>query len=713
MWQATNPNSRDFRLETFGANWTSSVLAEQAGGNYVAHVSLPSSGATAFFIQMQYLVDGMPLTFTTQISTVPLFTPAVAVSDAGGVYTGNPFPASATAAGEVGEPVTGNYAYEYFAGSAATGPSSTTPPTAAGTYTVVALFTSTNPMYVNGQSAPLTFTISPLTPAVTVADVGGIYDGDPFAASATATGLNNSTVSGSFTYTYYTGSTVSGNGSSTAPTNAGTDTVVASFTSDDPDYSNTSSAPVTFTIATATPTVVAVDNGGTYNGNPFAATATATGAGGATVSGNSTFTYYLGSTVSGTGSSTAPTNAGTYTMVASFTSTNPNYGHAQSAPLTFTIAPPSLALYNGNYTGTYSGTSAVNNNGTITTTPVTATAYAAVIKDGLISVTIPGGSGTGTVDSQGDISGSVSIQIDGVTVAVPFTGTIAAVGPSGTAANGTWQYSANVGNGIVVSGNGSWTASGAQVVTDFDGNYAGSYQGSVFVNNNGQTSTSPVAPTSFTAAISNGFAQFVYPSSTGLAPGTGTIATNGNLTGTTSFVTDGATVTVTFIGTATRSLSGVQGTGTWSFTANLGNGVTETGQGTWSLARVLTFNGSYGGGFSGTVVSDNNGTTTTSSLPGSGVTNTSVELSVSNGVVTVSVPGVAGTGTGTIDADGNITGTVTFQSDGLAVTVQFVGKAIQTTTGDVITGTWSYTENYGGGVVVSGSGVWDVTDTTA
>ena len=130
-------------------------------------------------------------------------------------------------------------------------------------------------------------------------------------------------------------------------------------------------------------------------------------------------------------------------------------------------------------------------------------------------MTIPGGSGTGTVDSQGDISGSVNIQIDGVTVAVPFTGMIAAVGPSGTAANGTWQYSANVGNGIVVSGNGLWTMSGAQVVTDFDGNYAGSYQGSVVVNNNGQTTTSPVAPTSFTAAISNGFAN----SRTRAAPG--------------------------------------------------------------------------------------------------------------------------------------------------------------------------------------------------
>jgi PhoPQ-activated pathogenicity-related protein len=712
MWQATNPNSRDFRLETFGANWTSSTLTDQGGGNYVAQVSLPSTGATAFFIQMQYMVDGMTLTFTTQISTVPLFNPTVTVSDAGGAYNGNPFPATGTATGAVGEPVPGTYAYEYFAGNAASGPSSATPPTTAGTYTAVALFTPTDPMYADGQSAPVTFTISPLAPAITATDAGGLYDGAPFAANAAATGLNNATVGGTFAYTYYPGSTVSGNGSSTAPTNAGTDTVVASFTSDDPDYTNAASAPLTFTIGAATPTVVAVDNGGTYSGNPFAAAATATGVGGATVSGNSTFTYYLGSAVSGTGSSTAPINAGTYTVVASFTSTNPNYGNVQSAPLTLTIAPPPLALYNGNYSGTYTGTSVVNNNGTITTTPVAATPLTAIIKNGQIAVTIPGGTGTGTVDSQGDVSGSVNIQIDGVTVAVPFTGMIAAVGPSGTAATGSWQYSAKVANGIVVSGKGSWTAGSAQIVTDFDGNYAGSYQGSVLVKDNGQTTTSAVAATSFTGVVSNGFAQFTFPTSTGLATGTATIGANGSLAGTTSFVTNGVTVTVTFAGTATRTLSGVQATGTWSFTANLGNGVVESGQGTWSLARVLIFNASYAGSFSGTLVTNNNGSITTSSLPGSGVTNTSVQLTISNGVVAVSVPGVAGTGTGTIDAAGNITGTVTFQSYGLTVTVHFVGKAVQTTTGDVITGTWSYTENYGGGIVVSGSGVWNVLNTT-
>ena len=79
MWQATNPVNRDFRLETFGANWTSPPLSDQGGGHYVAHVTAPATGATAFFIEMKYNVDGVQLTFTTQISTVPL--PEVSLND--------------------------------------------------------------------------------------------------------------------------------------------------------------------------------------------------------------------------------------------------------------------------------------------------------------------------------------------------------------------------------------------------------------------------------------------------------------------------------------------------------------------------------------------------------------------------------------------------------------------------------------------------------
>ena len=115
------------------------------------------------------------------------------------------------------------------------------------------------------------------SPTVVASDAGGTYDGNPFPATATATGVGGASVSGSFTFTYYAGSTVSGTGSDTAPSTAGNYTVVAAFDSADPNYSNAHSAPLTFTIGQATPTVTVSDAGGTYNGSPFPATATVAG----------------------------------------------------------------------------------------------------------------------------------------------------------------------------------------------------------------------------------------------------------------------------------------------------------------------------------------------------------------------------------------------------------------------------------------------------
>ena len=101
---------------------------------------------------------------------------------------------------------------------------------------------------MTSNSAPEEVTLIPATPTVVASDAGGTYNGGPFAATATATGLGGATVSGSFAFTYYVGTGVSGTGTSTAPTGAGTYTVVAAFTSTNPDYSNASSKPVTFTI---------------------------------------------------------------------------------------------------------------------------------------------------------------------------------------------------------------------------------------------------------------------------------------------------------------------------------------------------------------------------------------------------------------------------------------------------------------------------------
>lgn len=70
LWQATNPNERNFRLDTIGPAWTSSALALD-GGKYVARVPKPASGWTAFFVELEYPGGMFPFRFTTEVSVVP------------------------------------------------------------------------------------------------------------------------------------------------------------------------------------------------------------------------------------------------------------------------------------------------------------------------------------------------------------------------------------------------------------------------------------------------------------------------------------------------------------------------------------------------------------------------------------------------------------------------------------------------------------------
>ena len=72
LWQATNPNARDFNIDNVGAIYTSSVLAPSAPGEYTAQVPLPAQGWTAFFVELTFNSGGAkPFKFTTEVSIVP------------------------------------------------------------------------------------------------------------------------------------------------------------------------------------------------------------------------------------------------------------------------------------------------------------------------------------------------------------------------------------------------------------------------------------------------------------------------------------------------------------------------------------------------------------------------------------------------------------------------------------------------------------------
>ena len=73
LWQAHNPKARDFRVESLGKAYTSTVVAPGTEGNYTVNVPTPAEGFTAFFVEVSFDsgIRSAPFKFTTEVSIVP------------------------------------------------------------------------------------------------------------------------------------------------------------------------------------------------------------------------------------------------------------------------------------------------------------------------------------------------------------------------------------------------------------------------------------------------------------------------------------------------------------------------------------------------------------------------------------------------------------------------------------------------------------------
>lgn len=72
LWQATNPDARDFRVDTIGPAYKSSLLLETKNAVYTARVPKPAKGFTAFFVELTYPGNArVQFKLTTEISVVP------------------------------------------------------------------------------------------------------------------------------------------------------------------------------------------------------------------------------------------------------------------------------------------------------------------------------------------------------------------------------------------------------------------------------------------------------------------------------------------------------------------------------------------------------------------------------------------------------------------------------------------------------------------
>jgi PhoPQ-activated pathogenicity-related protein len=72
LWQAHNPEARDFRVESLGRAYESTVLTPEADGTYVAPISAPEQGFQASFVELTFdTPSGQPFKVTTGVSITP------------------------------------------------------------------------------------------------------------------------------------------------------------------------------------------------------------------------------------------------------------------------------------------------------------------------------------------------------------------------------------------------------------------------------------------------------------------------------------------------------------------------------------------------------------------------------------------------------------------------------------------------------------------
>ncbi len=193
----------------------------------------------------------------------------------------------------------------------------TSAPTAPGSYVVNAAVT--DPNYAGSATGVLV--ISKIAGTVTLSSLAAVYDGTskPVTATTSPSGL---TVS------------VTYNGSSSVPVNAGTYAIVATIS--DPFYSG--SATGSLVVSQASGSVVLGGLSATYNGSPQSITAVTTPA-----------NLSVGYTYNGIPQ--APTNAGTYSVVASINDTN----YSGTATGTFVISKATAGVTVPNVNVTWDG----------------------------------------------------------------------------------------------------------------------------------------------------------------------------------------------------------------------------------------------------------------------------------------------------------------------------------------------------------------------
>jgi PhoPQ-activated pathogenicity-related protein len=71
LWQATNPDARDFRLETLGPKYVEKEIPINDSGTYEVTLETPEKGWTAGFLELTYADEPAPYKFTSGVTITP------------------------------------------------------------------------------------------------------------------------------------------------------------------------------------------------------------------------------------------------------------------------------------------------------------------------------------------------------------------------------------------------------------------------------------------------------------------------------------------------------------------------------------------------------------------------------------------------------------------------------------------------------------------
>ncbi len=343
----TGDNTGIWLANAGAATVTHSAINGCATGILVGNGGGDVSTLTAQQDDLSGNLTGVEDVQSATVSTAPA---AVVTSDWWGSLHG---PTNATAnPGGAGSGVSGNVTFSPWIGVYTPGSGTGFYPTVSALYAV-----PTQLVFVTEPSSPDNFGVAFTTqPAIEAEDASGNL-GINFDYATTGAQVNLALVAGAYTGTL--SGTATQNASSGVATfnglsitHAGVYTLTASaLPVGDPWSSLITTDPVStsITVSQATPTVhESAPSSGTYTGSVFAATATVAGVNNVFSSSlegvSPTLTYYVGTGTAGANlGSSAPRNAGTYTVVANFAGST-DYTPASSAASTFTISQEALTI---------------------------------------------------------------------------------------------------------------------------------------------------------------------------------------------------------------------------------------------------------------------------------------------------------------------------------------------------------------------------------